>query len=642
MAEIVSIVNKVLYALLFCVLLPLLLWVWAFSVDASFLPIVPFDRIVGIAFMSSGFILLLGGMLSLYVWGKGLPMNLYPPKFYVNKGAYALCKHPIYTGACLLVSGLSVISQSRSAFWIISPVFAACCIALVLGFENKHILHLYGKTHPSLISIPVTKGTEINIRQRLAVFLYLFIPWLLLYRLISAFTINYPYFNTRLPFEYYTVVPEAVIFYSIIYIQVLLIPFIISTQSLLQRFVFNSIVAGIAGFLLMFFLPLVCEQLPFQSANIFTEWLSLERYADSIAGAFPSFHIIWSLLAFDIYKKQFPKYKSVWILLLLLIVLACFLTGMHGMVDVLGGLLIFVFTKYYKPFLLFVYKVTQLAANSWKAYRIGNIRIINHSIFSFLSGSSGAFIAYLFIPNGYIILFIAVCTLMGAAIWAQLIEGSNALLRPFGYYGGIIGGLFSLILISAATSYSFIYLCAVMAMLAPLVQAIGRFRCLVQGCCHGARTESIFAIVVTNEHSRVCKLSGLKSFPIHNTQLYSILSNIVLQLVVIKLFMIGANVAFITGVYFIGSGLFRFVEESYRGEIQTKLAFGLRIYQWFSIISIVLGACITSIASHQLLSVKQPEATPLIFVTIAVGLVGAFALSIDFPASNKKLSRLTD
>ena len=35
--------------------------------------------------------------------------------------------------------------------------------------------------------------------------------------------------------------------------------------------------------------------------------------------------------------------------------------------------------------------------------------------------------------------------LVGAGVWAQLVEGSPALLRPFGYYGGVVGGHWPLI-----------------------------------------------------------------------------------------------------------------------------------------------------------------------------------------------------
>ena len=45
-------------------------------------------------------------------------------------------------------------------------------------------------------------------------------------------------------------------------------------------------------------------------------------------------------------------------------------------------------------------------------------------------------------------------------------------------------------------------------------------------------------------------------------------------------------------------GLGRFVEEAYRGEVQTPFLFGLRLYQWMAILSIVLGAICTTIKNR--------------------------------------------
>jgi hypothetical protein len=74
--------------------------------------------------------------------------------------------------------------------------------------------------------------------------------------------------------------------------------------------------------------------------------------------------------------------------------------------------------------------------------------------------------------------------LLGAGIWGQLLEGSPKLLRPFGWYGGMVGGL-----VGALTAPVFgtpvIPLLAGMALAAPWIQMLGRLRCLVQGCCHG-------------------------------------------------------------------------------------------------------------------------------------------------------------
>src|SRR5664280_1762748 len=66
-------------------------------------------------------------------------------------------------------------------------------------------------------------------------------------------------------------------------------------------------------------------------------------------------------------------------------------------------------------------------------------------------------------------------------------------------------------------------LLASFAMSAPSIQATGRLRCLVQGCCHGRPADENIGICFTHPNSRVNKISGMAGVPLHPTQLYSCL-----------------------------------------------------------------------------------------------------------------------
>jgi len=179
------------------------------------------------------------------------------------------------------------------------------------------------------------------------------------------------------------------------------------------------------------------------------------------------------------------------------------------------------------------------------------------------------------------------------------------------------------------------------AIACPWVQAIGRLRCLVQGCCHGRLSDSDNGIVYWSEHSRVCKISALKGKVIHNTQLYSIVSNVIIGFVVWRVWYGGATPTMVAGLYLILSGTARFVEESYRGEVQTKITGGLPIYQWAAIASMFSGALMTTFNTAETLSIQPPQVlTSLACMTVA-GLASAFAMGMDFPKSNVPFSRLT-
>jgi hypothetical protein len=96
---------------------------------------------------------------------------------------------------------------------------------------------------------------------------------------------------------------------------------------------------------------------------------------------------------------------------------------------------------------------------------------------------------------------------------------------------------------------------------------------------------------------------------------------------------------FIAGCYLILGGYGRFVEESYRGEPQTPRYAGLPLYQWCSIVSVVLGATLTMFEGVPYEA--SMEILPGTFAYAALfGLVTAFAMGVDFPESNRRFSRL--
>src|SRR5208282_5229814 len=128
---------------------------------------------------------------------------------------------------------------------------------------------------------------------------------------------------------------------------------------------------------------------------------------------------------------------------------------------------------------------------------------------------------------------------------------------------------------------------AAFALGAPWAMAIGRLRCAVQGCCHGRPVD--WGIRVTNPHSRVVKMAGLSGTPIHPTPLYSILANLVIGIILLRLRFSGAGPFQIAGLYLLLAGMSRFAEEAYRGEPQTRRIAGLPLYQWMAAGSAALG-----------------------------------------------------
>jgi prolipoprotein diacylglyceryltransferase len=131
----------------------------------------------------------------------------------------------------------------------------------------------------------------------------------------------------------------------------------------------------------------------------------------------------------------------------------------------------------------------------------------------------------------------------------------------------------------------------------------------------------------------------LAGVALHPTQLYSIGTNILTGLVLIRLFTIGISSSFIFGIYLILNGLGRFVEESFRGEAQTPYWAGMRIYQWIAVINIFLGMVVSSIPNSPVLTF-QPNYIAL-YAGIGIGILVTIVSGVDFPESNRRFARLT-
>ncbi len=282
-------------------------------------------------------------------------------------------------------------------------------------------------------------------------------------------------------------------------------------------------------------------------------------------------------------------------------------------------------------------------ANSWKCWHFGRIRVINHFLYSGLAGGLGALIILLILGKNSIInvLILMLMGIIGAMIIGQILVGSRGSLnRPFGYFGGLfaIGIIGIMMYLLKVIDLDVL---AAFSMAAPWVQAIGRVRCLIQGCCHGDTSRPQKGIVVTNIHSRVCNMSNKCGIPIYATQLYSIIGNVILGIWLLFLWSRGVMFTSIIGIYLIGAGSIRFIEESFRGEPLTRVIKGLRIYQWFSILIYVCGFLIMSVKSGYTYRWRLIDIKLGIFIFILFFVICAFAMSVDFPYSKKRFSKLS-
>jgi prolipoprotein diacylglyceryltransferase len=128
--------------------------------------------------------------------------------------------------------------------------------------------------------------------------------------------------------------------------------------------------------------------------------------------------------------------------------------------------------------------------------------------------------------------------------------------------------------------------------------------------------------------------------PLHPTPIYSILWNFFVALAITRLWLWHAPLHLIAGLYFILTGLGRFVEEAWRGEPQTPGYARLRLYQWAAVASVLTGALMTALGVSEPAPGVRFEWSTLIS-SAAFGMLVCCAMGVDFPESNRRFSRLT-
>jgi protein-S-isoprenylcysteine O-methyltransferase Ste14 len=643
MGKITTSIYKILYGILFAAIVPLLLFLWAKHTSLLIKLPMPSTPLFGYILLILGALLIISGMWHLLKFGKGLPMNAFPPSRFVTEGIYSVLKHPIYTGAALISFGISAVAGSASGYWMVSPLFTLMMVAYVTGFENERTERIFGKqNHQPFLSLPESTETVPAKREIIATYFLAYIPWLVVYETFIFAGKSHDSVSTNLPFEdHIPVIGFTVIFYVFIYVYSFALPLIIKTGKNLRKFITDAWSATIIVGLIYFLLPLIVTQKEIIPDSFFDRIIYLEHTYDGVTAAFPSFHVIWAFISGLYFSRSYPRLKILWYTLAILITISCVTTSSHSLADIVAGYFTFLAVLNRGRIWNFIRLKSEQLSNSWREWRIGPVRLINHGLYGGAAGFAATLIAGFFTGSQYAIavFIIMIFVIIGAALWAQFIEGSPKLLRPYGYYGGLIGGLIACIITALLLPVNLFTLLASFALAGPWIQSLGRLRCLVQGCCHGKPSNENIGIRFTHPYSRVNKISGLKGVPLHPTQLYSIGANVLTGFILIRLFYIEMPSVFIAGVYFIMNGLGRFVEESFRGEAQTPYWAGMRIYQWIALINIIGGAILTTIPDKGVLTF-QPNFISF-FLAIGTGILVTIASGVDFPESNRRFARLT-
>ena len=633
--------GKSLYGCFFAVALPALLALWARAAAPNVgLPAISSPAGWGVA--AAGLALVAWAMAALAVFGRGLPMNAYPPPVFVAQGPYAVVAHPIYFGFALACAGVAIGAGSAAGLWLVTPVAALGCAALVLGYERPDLDARFGARPLPLLRLPDASDARAGAADRLSACALVLLPWLVLYEAVQALGVAPDALALLLPGEAgWPVWENTELVYASTYLFVALAPLAAVSRSDLRRFMVRGGAATVLIVVLWLVLPVAAPPRAFTPAGPLGSLLALERSLDSPACAFPSFHVVWAFLAAPVWAARLGRAGGLAWGWAWAISASCATTGMHTVADVAAGLAVSLLV-FRLPAAWEVLRATaERLANSWREWDFGAVRIINHGGWAALGTFAGITLAAALVGGRGVeaVLLVAFSGLAGAGLWAQFVEGSPRLLRPYGYYGGVLGVVLGAGVARLLLGADAWLLLGAFAVAAPWIQAAGRVRCLVQGCCHGAPAPESVGIRYVHPRSRVCRLSNFAGVPVHPTPLYSILWNVFPALLGARLWAVRAPLPVIVGAYLILTGLGRFVEESRRGEPQTPVFARLRLYQWIAAATVAAGAVVTCLPA----TVPTPAPMPslgAVAAGAAFGLATWFALGVDFPRSNRRFARL--
>jgi membrane-associated phospholipid phosphatase len=94
--------------------------------------------------------------------------------------------------------------------------------------------------------------------------------------------------------------------------------------------------------------PAYAPPRPFEPSGFLGRMMLWDRAMDrnNGAAAFPSFHVVWAFLGAAVFAKRWPRIAPACWTWAAAVSASCVLTGMHSLLDIVAGFMVFLLTYY--------------------------------------------------------------------------------------------------------------------------------------------------------------------------------------------------------------------------------------------------------------------------------------------------------
>ena len=163
------------------------------------------------------------------------------------------------------------------------------------------------------------------------------------------------------------------------------------------------------------------------------------------------------------------------------------------------------------------------------------------------------------------------------------------------FYGGLIGGLLGIFLVSRRKKKNFFAFSDLMAPCFCVAHAFGRIGCLLVGCCAGVEPGEtvLFGAATYNGACALTYANGHQHLPV---PLFEAIFLLVLCVVLILILRRAKHLGTVTGWYLVLYAIWRFVIESFRGDAERGFYGIFSTSQWISFAILIAGIVILLIA----------------------------------------------